>query len=197
MPCPLCCGRKPRAVRTRFGCCSSSVVEHSLGKGGVESSILSCSTIFLKRFQPLKKRPLPLPPLFDREQNLKDASQVGKISGSRFAIRSSPLRPHLERHALWLSAFANVQLFVVKKPRRETWRERLNIRPSPSFVRTSLSFSGRWVIGSRTCGTRRSCCSGLPSASGGPKPQQRVRRVQISACDAGEVSEPVITVHDN
>jgi hypothetical protein len=30
----------------RFGCCSSSVVEHSLGKGEVESSILSCSTIY-------------------------------------------------------------------------------------------------------------------------------------------------------
>ncbi len=27
-------------------CCSSSVVEHSLGKGEAESSILSCSTIF-------------------------------------------------------------------------------------------------------------------------------------------------------
>src|SRR5271166_713564 len=32
-------------------CCSSSVVEHSLGKGEVESSILSCSTIFHKWFQ--------------------------------------------------------------------------------------------------------------------------------------------------
>jgi hypothetical protein len=29
----------------RLRCCSSSVVEHSLGKGEVESSILSCSTI--------------------------------------------------------------------------------------------------------------------------------------------------------
>ena len=28
--------------------------------------------------------------------------------------------------------------------------ERLNIRPSPSSVRTSLPFSGRWAIGSRT-----------------------------------------------
>jgi integrase len=28
--------------------------------------------------------------------------------------------------------------------------ERLNVRPSPSFARTCLSFSGRWVIGSRT-----------------------------------------------
>src|ERR1700727_1454427 len=61
----------------RLGCCSSSVVEHSLGKGEVESSILSCSTIFLKWFQPLEKRPLPLPPLVDREQNLKDASRLG------------------------------------------------------------------------------------------------------------------------
>jgi hypothetical protein len=44
LPCSLCYGRKPRA-QARFGCCSSSVVEHSLGKGEVESSILSCSTI--------------------------------------------------------------------------------------------------------------------------------------------------------
>ena len=34
----------------RLGCCSSSVVEHSLGKGEVESSILSCSTIILSVF---------------------------------------------------------------------------------------------------------------------------------------------------
>ena len=44
LPRPLCYGRKPRA-QARFGGCSSSVVEHSLGKGEVESSILSCSTI--------------------------------------------------------------------------------------------------------------------------------------------------------
>jgi hypothetical protein len=30
-------------------CCSSSVVEHSLGKGEVESSILSCSTSDLNK----------------------------------------------------------------------------------------------------------------------------------------------------
>jgi hypothetical protein len=36
-------------------CCSSSVVEHSLGKGEVESSILSCSTIiFLSKSRPLR-----------------------------------------------------------------------------------------------------------------------------------------------
>ncbi len=45
----------PYPLAPRFDCvylprhhrrCSSSVVEHSLGKGEVESSILSCSTIF-------------------------------------------------------------------------------------------------------------------------------------------------------
>jgi hypothetical protein len=46
LPRPRCYGRKPRA-QARFGCCSSSVVEHSLGKGEVESSILSCSTSYL------------------------------------------------------------------------------------------------------------------------------------------------------
>src|SRR5271156_3847874 len=91
-------------IHPRPRCCSSSVVEHSLGKGEVESSILSCSTIFPKWFQPLEKRPLPLPPLFYREQNQKDTSQLREISGSRFAIRSARLRRHLERHAVWLSA---------------------------------------------------------------------------------------------
>jgi hypothetical protein len=35
----------------RLRCCSSSVVEHSLGKGEVESSILSCSTSNFGRFR--------------------------------------------------------------------------------------------------------------------------------------------------
>ena len=34
-----------KAIGSARRCCSSSVVEHSLGKGEVESSILSCSTI--------------------------------------------------------------------------------------------------------------------------------------------------------
>jgi hypothetical protein len=53
LPCPLCYGRKPSALWTRFGCCSSSVVEHSLGKGEVESSILSCSTINSSELSPV------------------------------------------------------------------------------------------------------------------------------------------------
>src|SRR5579863_8503791 len=46
LPCPVRYGRKPDASEDRAPerRCSSSVVEHSLGKGEVESSILSCST---------------------------------------------------------------------------------------------------------------------------------------------------------
>jgi hypothetical protein len=38
-----------------IGRCCSSLAEHSLGKGEVESSILSSSTIFLKSFPYLQK----------------------------------------------------------------------------------------------------------------------------------------------
>ncbi len=40
-------------VRRDPVCCRSSVVEHSLGKGEVESSILSGSTIFISNFNKL------------------------------------------------------------------------------------------------------------------------------------------------
>ena len=43
--------------------------------------------------------------------------------------------------------------------------ERLNIRRSPFFVRTSLSFSGRWVIGPRTSGIELYYSSVLQVAS--------------------------------
>jgi hypothetical protein len=75
------------------------VVEHSLGKGEVESSILSCSTIFPKRFQALRVRALPFPPVFNLEQNLKDAPKLGEISGSKFAFRSAHLQHGLQRRA--------------------------------------------------------------------------------------------------
>jgi hypothetical protein len=39
---------------------------------------------------------------------------------------------------------------------------------TPLLREDCSSFLPLWVIGSRTCGTRRSCCSGLPAASGGP-----------------------------
>ena len=70
---------------------------NSLHTGGVAGSIPASPTIFLKWFQSLKRRPLHLPPLFDLEHNRKGASQLGEISGSRFAARSAPL--HLQRLA--------------------------------------------------------------------------------------------------
>ena len=42
---PAVAGSRSVSWAASLGCCSSSVVEHSLGKGEVESSILSCSTI--------------------------------------------------------------------------------------------------------------------------------------------------------
>jgi hypothetical protein len=42
------CARAASVARSRLVRCSSSVVEHPLGKGEVESSILSCSTIKIK-----------------------------------------------------------------------------------------------------------------------------------------------------
>jgi hypothetical protein len=63
--------------------------DHSLHTGGVAGSIPASPTIFRKWFQSLKRRPLPLPPLLNPEQNLKDAPKLGEISGSRFAIRSA------------------------------------------------------------------------------------------------------------
>ena len=43
------CARAAAVARSRPVRCSSSVVEHPLGKGEVESSILSCSTIRLPK----------------------------------------------------------------------------------------------------------------------------------------------------
>jgi hypothetical protein len=61
--------------------------EHSLHTGGVAGSIPASPTIFPKWFQLLRGRPLPFLPPLDLEQNLKDASKPGEISGSVFAIR--------------------------------------------------------------------------------------------------------------
>ena len=45
---PRAGGARRTAASAKVRCCSS-VVEHSLGKGEVESSILSCSTIYLNK----------------------------------------------------------------------------------------------------------------------------------------------------
>ena len=91
LPCSLCYGRKPRA-QARFGCCSSSVVEHSLGKGEVESSILSCSTTFLQHYQDLAEGPLPFPPGLDRERSPNLPQLLGESWGKPFAGCSARFR---------------------------------------------------------------------------------------------------------
>ncbi len=69
----------------RYLRCSSSVVEHSLGKGEVESSILSCSTIKSLENSGVSRNP-PKERLFilshrDRERKMNRAWMRGTIAG--------------------------------------------------------------------------------------------------------------------
>jgi hypothetical protein len=61
-----------------------------LGKGEVESSILSCSTIFPQIFQWSLGRALPFPPLNEGEQNLKGWCRLGEIRGGIRFLFSTP-----------------------------------------------------------------------------------------------------------
>ena len=66
-------------------CCRSSVVEHSLGKGEVDSSILSGSTIEALRNQGFSRRPLPTPPPDLRERKLNLSRSLGENLGNLFS----------------------------------------------------------------------------------------------------------------
>src|SRR5438105_3992777 len=71
--------------RPRSGArCRSSVVEHSLGKGEVVSSILTGSTRKLQQTHDIKGRPLPFLPIFKREQAVNSPSKLGENRGSLF-----------------------------------------------------------------------------------------------------------------
>ena len=65
--------------------------------GGDRFGATASATMVPQWFQAVKGRPLPFPPLFDPEQNLKDASKVGEISGTRFAFRSAQSQRHLPK----------------------------------------------------------------------------------------------------
>src|SRR5690349_6911783 len=69
--------------------CRSSVVEHSLGKGEVDSSILSGRTRKSKQHQRLGQGPLPSLPPAEREQSTKTAPSVGENRGTLFCRRST------------------------------------------------------------------------------------------------------------
>ena len=83
-------------------CCSSSVVEHSLGKGEVESSILSCSTIFPFNIKSMGTEHS----LFPSERNMKlpkgiglDLGETGefvRLSFARATASSRPVHAHAE-----------------------------------------------------------------------------------------------------
>jgi hypothetical protein len=78
-------------------CCSSSVVEHSLGKGEVESSILSCSTIHFNSLRPVSRA--------DATSSYQVATAIEAdwqiaASASRLALRERPVvRPICRRAA--------------------------------------------------------------------------------------------------
>src|SRR5712671_6937617 len=71
--------------------CRSSVVEHSIGNGEVDSSILSGSTSFPFENQCLDQRALPVPPRSGRERKSNLAQTVGENTGTLFTTRSGGL----------------------------------------------------------------------------------------------------------
>ena len=111
----------PSVCKRKYTCQCTPVhvnpQSHSLHTGGVADSIPASPTIFPKWFQSLKGRPLPLPPLFDLEQNLKDVSKLGEISGSKFAIRSTHLQRAPGRREARLSAPSALNLPVQPRSR--------------------------------------------------------------------------------
>ena len=68
-------------------CCRSSVVEHSLGKGEVDSSILSGSTRKSLKNQHLPLDHFPICPLFGCEQTGKVPQLLGRNLAGLFTVR--------------------------------------------------------------------------------------------------------------
>jgi hypothetical protein len=73
--------------------CRSSVVEHSIGNGEVDSSILSGSTIFSKQYQHLENTLLPIPPSFVSERKSNTTPIVGENAGNTFSGCSAKENP--------------------------------------------------------------------------------------------------------
>ena len=79
------CAKAAAVARSRPVRCSSSVVEHPLGKGEAESSILSCSTTYLPDFIEKNTGSRAEHSLFPKEQNAiipqDSPANLGKIRG--------------------------------------------------------------------------------------------------------------------
>jgi hypothetical protein len=69
--------------------CRSSVVEHSIGNGEVDSSILSGSTSFPLQTKGFADQPLPVPPRLKRERKSNLPQSVGENTGTLFPHCSS------------------------------------------------------------------------------------------------------------
>ena len=65
------------------------MVEHSIGNGEVDSSILSGSTIIPLNNKGFESQPLPVPPLLEREQKSNLCQNVGENAGTLFATCSA------------------------------------------------------------------------------------------------------------
>jgi hypothetical protein len=78
------------------------VVEHSIGNGEVDSSILSGSTIFPLENNGFANQPLRVPPLLDRERRTNFPQSVGENAGTLFphcSIEKPPDDPEMRRAA--------------------------------------------------------------------------------------------------
>src|SRR6516162_9235928 len=84
-------GLRPRGLGiTRRHGARRSVVEHSLGKGEVVSSILTGSTRKTKQIKHFCAGALPFPPALNRERNLFPPLGVGENWGTLFYGCSAP-----------------------------------------------------------------------------------------------------------
>jgi hypothetical protein len=77
-PCSPCGRFAPPLRRPCLLRCRSSVVEHSLGKGEVVSSILPGSTRKSPIDRHFQAKPLPFPPLPNRERTMKFPQKLGE-----------------------------------------------------------------------------------------------------------------------
>ena len=90
-----------RIIHTTILCEKSEInqfdtVDHVLGKGEVDSSILSGSTRNLQQIDHINERPSPFPPIFKREQAVNSPSKVGENRGSLFdrcSARNGSMHP--------------------------------------------------------------------------------------------------------
>jgi hypothetical protein len=96
-------GKDRRAIVALFAtpgscvCCRSSVVEHSLGKGEVVSSILTGSTRNLLQKKCLRRGALPCLPRFARERVVIFPHKLGENQGTLFYACSAPFHRSASR----------------------------------------------------------------------------------------------------